>query len=317
MEPCLSVYPGYVYVLTRKVFDQIPGLVALANKYPAIMSKSYSLIWLGLVLAIQVGVQAQTTVVIRRTPTEIIVAADSLAPAFGRDKSGQRKVWTRFSCKVIRVEKRAAAFSGTLPYKFITLPNVQSLIGSLLGSQKSLESARQAFANSIAEPLRKGYENWRVSDIEGYRRHTLITGTSDTKESFSVFFLGFENGRPTIVYQYWIVSNQEDQPVQFAANGVGTTNERRITTIFAGIHREIDQHVDDAKFWQRRGNVNAARELVQTMSRLHPSKVGGPIDILRITKDGAEWATAEPKCDEKGIRLAEKQTTKPARKTRK
>ena len=49
------------------------------------------------------------------------------------------------------------------------------------------------------------------------------------------------------------------------------------------------------EFW-RVGIVEGIRSLIELEIAAEPAHTGGPIDILRITKDGAEWIQRKQEC---------------------
>ena len=272
------VHVRHVLSLTHKDYS--------TNKSTA--NQSRALVALGFILSVTT-VQANTTVIIRRTHTEIIVAADSLMALRVTDKFGKRQIREGEACKVLRVQKRAAAFAGWTPAKHITLEDIQTFTRRSLETGATLESVQRAVSDLITEPLRKGLDALRLGDIEEYRKRTVKEGTSETIDTFNVFLVGFENGDPAVAYQYWRVTNAEGQPVRFESDSAHVNRERRITSFFGGVYSEIERYADDAEFWTQNGNINAARKLVQLMIDAHPDEVRGFTDILRITPVAACW----------------------------
>src|SRR5438552_3913574 len=111
MQPSLSIIFTYINVLGAEVFDTLTrrvtgrnkNLVKVSKAYPIFHRLRFTLIELALGGMFPLAVYAQTTVIVRRTPTEIVIGADSLETTdhFTIDNLGKRKTWVTFSyvCK--------------------------------------------------------------------------------------------------------------------------------------------------------------------------------------------------------------------------
>src|SRR5688500_12170148 len=125
MKPCLAVITC-VYVLCVHVFNSLFGVDTRESKQRTLPSnsKSYpshkrsaSLLFCVLVLGSTMPINGQTTIVFRRTPTEVVIGADSLFTEFKVTVNSSGEVLSRlptkyFSCKIIREGRRAFAFAG-------------------------------------------------------------------------------------------------------------------------------------------------------------------------------------------------------------
>ena len=92
-----------------------------------------------------------------------------------------------------------------------------------------------------------------------------------------------EDGRPILVFRQY--PDGVDQTIDFSS---------RRPTMFGEIaaiqHETIDQEVD---------LPSRLTEIISLQARATPLSVGGPVDIIRLTTDGAEWLQRKPECPER------------------
>lgn len=316
MEP-FSLSRRYVYVLAGQILNLAAVVRIVTRNKQTLVGRSKShpcRVICGLALSVfaQCAHAQSTTIVVWRTPTEITIAADSLSVRHETkvNSSGQSIQTTRntYVCKIVKVGQRAVTFTGWAPLTVI--PRAKLIAAKSLEAGGSLIDARNDVQRAIGQRLRDGLEGLRLSDITEYRAQTLLEGTDQSMPVLYMLFFEIQSGTPTILLQEWRALNKETEPVllaspyQISSRGDETDKESKGRfSVLAGYVKEINRYKKDYVFWNKYGGVKGARKLVGIMKDARPKNVGGPIDVLRITKDGAKWIGEEPKCDENGERI--------------
>ena len=306
MKPLLTIVT-YIYILAVKVLHTFSRFWVTKTKdlSRSCISKAHPfcgqiLVWSLLLFNFPSATDA-TTIVIRRTPKEIVVGADSLITgtqvSFGN--LGQRIV-TRtksYTCKIVRVRNRAFSVAGFIGDETGRL-GVLAIGADALRRHSSVAASADAFAKTVKEPLRQRLERQRGIDIQTYRLNTTDEETGGTKASLEGNFFAIENGVPIVEYRGLKITNPESEPVALTVVPIRVPNEQfpKSVTAMAGIYKEIQAYRSNGLFWQQYGNVTGIRMLIEIMEKSR-DEVGGPIDILRVTSKGIKWMSPEPKCD--------------------
>lgn len=268
--------------------------------------------------AFTVEAMGQTTVVVRRTPSQIVVGADSLVTTRQESTNARERhriITTQsYACKIVVVQNKAFAYVGWVGGPTAGYVDVNGIGIKSLETTPNIIEAADSFSAMITEPLKKSLEWARLNRIEDYRLSTIDAGTGGTKTSLAAFFLAVENGIPTLAHRGFKVINAESEPVQLVPVNDNCPSEacphNFDVTGMAGHYDEIKEYKTNKPFWRENGNVGGVRLLIEKMEQ-SSELVGGPIDILRITKDGACWVQHKKDCN---ADVPECQTPKPARR---
>lgn len=105
MKPLLTVVAN-IYIKTTKAIYKTASLFVPRHRYPSIVSDSHTLPAFWVLLAVALPATGQTCVVVYRTPTEVVVGADSKG-TFATNKSISKS-----ACKIIPIDNIAFACSG-------------------------------------------------------------------------------------------------------------------------------------------------------------------------------------------------------------
>lgn len=305
MKPRFTTILSDIYVLTGKILKTLALPTCAEKQSPSEHSKAYPFagIW-GLALFplfLPISMSAQTTIVVRRTPSEIVVGADSKVVSRSRtiDMFGraQDTVTYSTSCKIIVVGNRALVASGYL-VNDAGLDVVKTGRVALQGVA-SIDDAADSYRDAIQQPLRDSLEQLRRFDLESYRKSTR-NPNGETKDISQVIFVAIENGITKLAARTFVATNDESAPVTLAPLNVNIPNKAYPPgldiTVLGGHHADIDKYVSDEPFWRRIGNIAGVRTLIDIMESTDPVDVGGPIDILRLSRKGAEWIQHKQEC---------------------
>ena len=226
---------------------------------------------------------AATTVLALRHGDEIIIAADSLR---GLMQLGTGERLQAESCKIRNFGDLVFAHAG----RFLDASwNVDLLANSLRGSREAPRQRAARFAADVEARLRRVPRGKR-------KEHNLNI-------KYVIGF--FEDGQPVLL-------NQDMRTI----NGrivVDPVNENPDGTIvMSGEASFFDQHPQAVAAFQKELGVSPALLLsdpvamldfsIKYQAHLTPDRVGGPVDMIRMTADGADWVRGYRKssCPEHG-----------------
>ena len=213
---------------------------------------------------------AATTVLALRHGDEIIIAADSLRGLM-RLETGERL--QAESCKIRNFGDLVFAHAGRFLDKSW---NVDLLANSLRDSGEAPRQRAARFAAEVEARLRRVPRSER-------KEHNLNI-------KYVIGF--FEDGQPVLLDQ--TVRSDDGtivvDPVDENPDGI---------VVMLGATSYLDQHPEDVAAFRKELGVSPALLLsdpvamldlsIKYQAHLTPDRVGGPVDMIRMTADGADW----------------------------
>jgi len=228
---------------------------------------------------------AQTCIVIRRTPNAIFIGADSKTVTFTDLRGGIYSVGSK--CKIKQEGKTFFAISGNVKFDVDVIAEESSKKGTLLREKSDI------FGALVRDGLVKMLEDILTTSPNFYQE--WFSG----KPAIQVAFCGIESGVPGYSVRDYVVTNRINQPVRISVNrteipGARPASDNATSIMGAGIAIK-NLHLTEA-FWQDKTPVNGIKMLINIERRDNGFLVGGPIDILRLTEEGAEWIQKKSEC---------------------
>jgi hypothetical protein len=224
-------------------------------------------------------VEAQTVVIARKTKDAIYVGADSKKSGFTYMSSGKIITDTSSMCKIITVgEKFNMAFLGWNISESIEAG--KKACGESQNFNEAIDKYLKSYVEYLADKLWNYYETNKplYDSIVANRRNSLS----------EVVFFGYEADTAFLTL---VILTVKDSLDGFAINPVvGVANP-----LFGGKIAEILEELKTEKTWKK-GTVKAINKLISKQSKNHPMQVGGPIDILKITRKGRMWIQRKQMC---------------------
>ena len=226
---------------------------------------------------------AATTVLALRNGDEILIAADSLR-GLTRLRTGERLRGE--SCKIRNFGDLVFAHAG----RFLDASwNVDLLVHSLRDSGETPRQSAARFAAVVETTLRRVPRGKR-------QEHNLNI-------KYVIGF--FEDGQPVLLHH--TVSSVDGtivvDPVNENPDGI---------VVMLGTTSYLDQDPDDVAAFRKALGTSPARLLADPVAMLEfsityqahltPDRVGGPVDMIRMTAEGASWVPGhrKPGCPERG-----------------
>jgi len=241
-----------------------------------------------------------TAIALIRTPDEIVAAADSkqtmdvLLPGF---------VSSRDVCKIHKIRDHfyfaVAGYRGVvdpLTGKAADTPQgvISTVEHAVLRSHKADLSIREnvdVFERSIASFLVKNLAERQRVNPEHFKRNFSMLSKSD------VVFFGIER-EVMVVHHVQFRAQAEPQITTIATRWMcpGDCQDPILAPFFLGERDPMQTYWTETGFNKDDGLAKNAEALVDTAIAANPKGVGGPIDILRITREKSSWTMVKPEC---------------------
>jgi hypothetical protein len=242
-----------------------------------------------------------TAIALIRTPDEIVAAADSkqtidvLLPGF---------VSSRDVCKIHKIRDHfyfaVAGYRGvvdSLTGKAADTPHggIFTVEQAVLRSRKADLSIREnvdVFERSVAAFLEKNLGERQRGNPEHFKRNFSILSKSD------VVFFGLEH--EVMVVHHLQFRAQDDPQITITATRwicPGDCQDPALVPFFLGERDPMQtKYWTETRFNRDDGLPKKAEALVDAAIATNPKGVGGPIDILRITRKESSWIRVKPEC---------------------
>jgi len=215
---------------------------------------------------------AQTTVIWVVTDTGIFVGADSRAFAKKTSNLGNVKIFKTDSvCKIVNVGKYNFAIVGYFP----DVVRHKAIEACKKGGTFSEVGAffRKIFLDSMIDGSAKG--NFDYPDSIKGMAYSIVTFFGYENDSAKILMLGTD----------FVKSGDDIVPKHYSSrknlDGIGKTSA--ITRYLN--HNYLDKHTQ-----------NRINKLIELQKGDTPLEVGGPVDILKVTKDGHTWLQNKDHC---------------------
>ncbi len=239
-----------------------------------------------------------TTIVVLRTPDQIVVAGDSLSGLTRvRDSltgiAGETK---NSACKIIRVGNVFFASSGigSDSETGFDVREIARASGEESNGLLTLQNFERVYLPSLAKEL----NFLRLANPAVYQKQSVENGPS------AIVFFGFESGSTFFHARGYgasssifgeAVSVRTVSAFDCPGDNCPVKRDSRIANVNFGSSAAILRYlaplvVPEADL------LTVANKLVELEITDNPSEVGGPIDILRVTKNGGCWIKHEKEC---------------------
>jgi len=243
-----------------------------------------------------------TAIALIRTPDEIVAAADSkqtidvMLPGF---------VSTRDVCKIHKIRDHfyfaAAGYRGVvdpLTGKATDTPQggIFTVEQAVLRSHRAdlpIPENVDVWEQSIASFLRKSLGERQRENPEYFKRNFSILSKSD------VVFFGIE--RELMVVHHLQFRAQAEPEVTIIPTRwmcPGNCQDPTLAPVFLGEREAMQLYWTETRFNKDHGLSKNAEALVDAAIMVNPKAVGGPIDVLRITRKESSWVKVKPECRE-------------------
>ena len=241
------------------------------------------------VVAILLGCPVRaTTIVIARSPTEIVIGADSkVTDTFGNDLNKR-------ACKIRQIGNLFIAFEG-LEIDRTTGFNLPDISSAALKLKPTASAAEKA-------DILTGFLTSRLSvellHVKNHDPETYVRKVAGGQMFLRIVIAGFEKGYPLLFVRSF-------RGLEISAQKIGVTVVSEdclggcpdgVVTRFLGETEAIEGLAEESPDFWKAGLSDGVRKLIETEIAARSEYVGPPIDILRIDRSGAQWIQRKPEC---------------------
>jgi hypothetical protein len=240
------------------------------------------------ILLLLAGRAFATTIVAVKTPTEIVIGADSkVTDTFGNAAAGQ-------ACKIVQAGNLFFAYEGLAKDKRTGFDIARLCRQSLLLKPNATAAERVSILTGFVT-------SELFAELLSLKQHdpdTYLEKVEGGQIFLKILIAGFDGERPLLfVRQFRAVPLNRQKigvsvlPDDCLEDCTGEINVRSLgeTAAIEGLPEETPG------FWTK-GVVEGVRRLIETEIAARGEYVGPPVDILRLDKTGARWIQKKPEC---------------------
>lgn len=295
MKPFVAIFTHVHVYRVRATYKVVSTLVRYQSpSKAAVTSLAYPLWFVLLMLLVNtIPVSANTAIVAVWNPRETVIAADSKEGLVSL-ADGTRQ--DRIACKIYRFGSLFYAYSGTIATHSQSGFDARLLIEKALSKGKFVSGKAQGFEDTVTAPLLKALEMVRQDNLAYFERE-LLKGNP-----LQLLIAGIEDGKAVMSVRGFKIISGHSAPIQLQTTRIDCPQDcaPQGKYVLLGEHNAIDRFLSNPAnndIWNH-GLISAASFLVSLEIFGTPQTVGPPVDILRITRTGAEWIQKKPECEE-------------------
>lgn len=237
---------------------------------------------------------AFTTVVIIRSPTRIVIAADSKAEQW---KTGKAREAPPTACKIRQSGGVAFASTGlVLDPQF----NADKLTGRYLSQSGSLEDRVKRLTSETTKQFLEVARRFQRAMPEQYKE---AVAESKTQGMLTIVFAGINRGITQIAVVVFRVTNGSlGNPVEVVPSltfcpGILCPASAPTQSSVYGQNAAAYNAIHAGGFWTT-DNVADARRIIDIEIRDQPATVGPPVDVLVIDDTSMHWISPYGSCSQ-------------------
>lgn len=231
-----------------------------------------------------------TTIVVARTASEIVIGADSkVTDTFGNNLN-------RRDCKIRQVGNLFIALEG-LEIDRQTGFSVPVILNKALTSTASApadEKVSMLMGFLVSGLLRE------LSHLKTHEPDTYFKKIEGGQLFLRIIVAGFEKGRPLVFVRSFraLQYNPGQIGVAVIPDDCLENCQGTVVTRFLGESDAIEGLPEETPDFWKAGLSDGVRRLIETEIAARSEYVGPPIDIVRISPNGAQWIQRKTECAE-------------------
>lgn len=242
------------------------------------------------------GTVVATTIVAVKTPTEIVIGADSkVTDTYGNAQASQ-------ACKIVQAGDLFFAYEGLARDRRTGFDiAVLAKRALLLKPDATVAERIGILTGLITTELFIELPRLKEQDPATYREKV-----EGGQPFLKILIAGFDGERPVLFVRQFraVLLTRRTIGVSVAPDDCPADCVDEIVVRFLGETAAIDGLPEETPGFWTEGVVEGVRRLVETEIAARSEYVGPPVDILRIDKTGARWMQKKPGCSSLQNRLA-------------
>jgi len=242
---------------------------------------------LGFPIALGSPALANTSIIVVRTPSVVYLGADSKMIMEGQPLA-DRKV-----CKIYQADElffAVAGFAGDRRRGF----NVPEIVARAVRNGSTNRERVKQSEEAIAEQLTAELVRLQEEDSAAYQKMVKTEGGM----ILSLAFAGFEEGATFVIISQFGARDDHPPSVRVQRDSCPGDCPFGVKTFFLGSYKAIARYISEKTGEGDMEPIAAIRYLIELEIRNNPQEVEGPVDILRIGRQGPEWIQKKKECPE-------------------
>ena len=226
-----------------------------------------------------------TSIVIIRTPREIVVGADSMTTIEGRAPIQ--------SCKIHRLKNGlyfvSAGYANDLLAggTYDVVHEVHQAAGEAQSLNAAVDATRVAFRAAFLQQL----EQRRLQEPDHFERNFYRL------RIVQVALFGIEQGDPIVEKLTFRAFNEvPDLRIESHRERCPGDCPGDVAPIFIGEDQAMRNHIGETEFRERDSLTSIAEKLIHVAISASPNTVGPPVVVFRLQERGASWVKGETIC---------------------
>jgi hypothetical protein len=241
-------------------------------------------------LAMQTGLGsaafADTSIVVIRMPWVVVVGADSKTTVEGSAAS------TGTACKIYQAEDLFFAVAGLTNDAGRDF-NAPAIIREAIRSESTLAGRVQAAEEAMIARVSRELNRLRAENPSVYARRVKAEGG----KVLTLAFIGFQDGKSFALVRQFQADESNPVAVRVSRESCPGDCPDGVRMFFLGRHKAIERYLSQrSKDDPRLSLEEAVKHFIELEIGENPQEVGGPVDILRVDKDGARWIQKKDTC---------------------
>lgn len=246
-------------------------------------------VWILLLTSLHTSARA-TTIVVARTAGEIVIGADSkVTDAFGNDLNKR-------ACKIRQKGDVFVAIEGLELDRQtnFSVPVILNRALSLTASAPVTEKVSMLMGFLVSGLLSE------LSHLKTHEPETYFKKIEGGQLFLRIIVAGFEKGQPLVFVRSFraLQYNPGQIGVAVIPDDCLADCKDRVATRFLGESAAIDGLPEETPDFWKAGLSEGVRRLIEVEIAARGEYVGPPIDIVRITPNGAHWIQRKTECAE-------------------
>jgi hypothetical protein len=227
---------------------------------------------------------SQTCIILKATPTTIIIGADS---------KGTTKNWVINSNEVSEQSKSVSVCKIHKKGKFYySLAGQDFKIDSIITKISNYNLEFDLFSNTCIETVAFYLKNL-LETIRQYNKTFLLKEFNVEDEITQLIFFGFEKNKPKVKAVGFSYSKDMDIPIEIYLDSATVINNY----VAMGDHDVIDNDLKNKAIWNSKGDIDAIKYFINKQADSTPQIVSKPIVIMKLTNNKIYWMPHKNLCN--------------------
>jgi hypothetical protein len=258
-------------------------------------------------LATMAGMANATSIVAIKSGDDIFLGDDSKV-LIERDVAISQ-------CKITKMSDIFLVFSG-IPALPAASFNAYEIADSVFAGKGTITERVKAYDKAVQGKLRAAFEKLRTTDPKYFSR--WYTEDVVNRIAMQVLVAGAEKKGTVLTMLEYRITSPQNAPVEIKAihqDIVTKKGSNQPKILFLGMQDAINDLLKKKDFFSDFDEVRNINEWILAEAAAEPSKVSGPVDILKISPKGTHWIQHKEQCPDVEEKPAHADPhTKPAKK---